>query len=85
MKYEYVVGDRLLCKKGMRKWGSFTKGNYYVVSEIYNLDLPVCIIKDDFEFRTAFSDSIGIRCSLKDYFYTKKEIRIMKLKKINGI
>ena len=73
-------GDKLLCKECLRNW--FDKGKYYkilkntsgVISMIDNFDELVTLAFDE--------KYINYTSYIFDWFYTEKELRKMKLEKI---
>ncbi len=89
------VGDKLLCKRdkwgvidwdsngGIEKWGDIIlKGKYYVVDgEVIKLDLYKSHWSITSELE-VIPTQIYSYYAIDKYFYTKKEIRKMKLDKI---
>ena len=74
----YNVGDRLLCKISNDIF-NITKDNYYVI--IYIGSNTISLVNDT-------GNRIGYKVDsrkLVTYFYTLKEIRKLKLERINGL
>ncbi len=72
------VGDKLICKKDI---DSFKKDGEYTIGRIYDVNIKFFII---FSSRSSrwFSDNGSFEMMIWDYFYTKKELRKLKLEKI---
>jgi len=92
-KQNLNIGDKLLCKNDLKSLVSnntsllfFKKGKYYVVDEIRLIN---DIFVDYNEYFYYIIDDNNERYSfwmeryLYTYFYTKNEIRSMKLNEIN--
>jgi len=79
-------GDRLLCKKDFEFYpdGIFYRGNFYDVQKVegHNIRIGCVISGNDFWFN--YTKVYGDSMLVYDYFYTEKEMRKMKLEKING-
>ena len=81
---EYKVGDRLLCKVDD---DNSTKDKYYIIIDkitFKDMSFSECVYitnnKGDRDVYFILSD-----WEINNYFYTEKEIRLMKLEKLNGI
>jgi len=66
---------KILCKCD---YDLFKKGKYYEYSKLSNSYLTI-VIYDKINHHTCYTDT----CSVEKYFYTDKQIRKIKLKKIN--
>lgn len=85
------VGDRLYCYKDLinsdveGKRHIFVVGEYYELNFINDKEVRVVYCYDDywdyFWFYLDYSDTILNK--LGDYFYTEKELRKLKLEKLN--
>ena len=76
---KYNIRDRLLCKTDRL---SLTKGKYYTIKDINNDSI---YIVDDNGYIDYFMDLDENLFAISKYFYTKNEVRKLKLEKINGI
>ena len=78
---ELKAGDKLLCKKTLaRPEFIFYEGKHYTVKSIGHLGVTFANGKY-FNFDDGYF--YKLEPLLKDYFYTKKEMLILKLKKVN--
>jgi len=86
------VGDKLICKKN-HGYNGFSEVSYFEVNAEYTIDT----IKKWIDHYTIIIDNIGFTYNfnlnykqingcymLYDYFYTKKELRKLKLEVLNG-
>jgi hypothetical protein len=75
-KYYMKIGDKLLCKRNLDAY--ITKGKKYEIKEIYTKYIS---IKDNDVLRKYSNVLLMLYFGtyIWDYFYTKEEIRILKL------
>ena len=80
-KQNLNIGDSLLCKKNLslELHNFFNKNKYYIVCFVN-------IFGDDYSYDILDEDNIVFTFlpkHIRTYFYTKREVRNIKLKKIN--
>ena len=95
MRIEYNVGDKVICKKSFRPNGEkhfkFLKNNSYQLIELgywdtehnvmfYNIDGYRFFVFDDTIDKTNPFSNIIVK--FETFFYTKKELRQLKIKKL---
>ena len=82
---EYNVGDKLLCKKGyMSSYHNIiNKEQIYVICEVFKNAVLIC--GNEKRFWWFYYNIQKFQPLLQDYFYTKEELRRLKLEKIDGI
>ena len=81
------IGDKLICKEDFsyskgKFYFSFKKGIDYLVTSAYYVS------SENYSYVQFFGDSYGAYCNLREetcekYFYTKREVRKLKLEKLN--
>ena len=75
------VGDKVYCKKDLNDW--FHKQNYYNIMYLYcETNIKRIIIRDEYGEGVEFLKNWR---EFRDYFYTKKILRKMRLKKLEKI
>ena len=83
------VGDIVVCKKTNKDNPHLIKGESYVIKEVKDASFPggfpmlFVTLSNDTMFNSIFSlDDNESEYYFYDYFYTEKELRTEKLKKI---
>ena len=77
------AGDKLMCKDSLRNW--FDKGKFYKIES--NISGVISMIDNINELVTfAFDEKyLDYTSYIFDWFYTEKELRKMKLEKIERL
>ena len=83
MSQLYKVGDKILCKGG-DSVTAITKGRYYTIIYIENIYSKSIYIIDDKGYTDYYSTKLNT-WYIGNYFYSKEEIRLMKLEKLNEV
>lgn len=77
------IGDKLLCKRNCNYLNTyyFDIDKYYLISGIVKENNITYWIIEDFVFSSRKKENFY----LLDYFYTKQEVRGLKLEKLNDV
>ena len=75
------VGNIVYCKKSL--FQLFSKDECYIVKDLSNSGVRIYFKLDDWTTFTFGKEHFGW-ARFDDYFYTEKELRKLKLDKING-
>jgi len=84
--YDMNIGDKIICKRNIfwteyeQKKLIFTKSKIYTIDDMEN---DCIVIRENFNERFNFDDDIdSYIIKFKDTFYSKEELRQMKLKSL---